>query len=166
MRSFNNATAFRLGLGAAAGTLRLDLADGDHHANFREGTDADYEVDVRRLDDVPEVQALPTVDFLKVDVEGWESQVMDGATNLWNQHKIGMALIEANPAWGPVDYLDTFMNLGYQCFGLLPRRAVGGLRNVLHLQTLDPAYLPPQVNVLVVRPDRMDRLRANPRTRS
>jgi FkbM family methyltransferase len=159
LRPFTNTTALNFGLGAATDTLRLHLADGDHHANIRDATDADAEVEIRRLDEVPEVQALAEVDFLKVDVEGWESEVMAGATNLWNQHRIGMALIEANPMWDAVDYLDHVKNLGYTCFVVRLRQSVGGLRNVLHLEPLNLNDIPLQINVLVVRPDRLNRLR-------
>lgn len=160
LRGFANATAFNFGLGAKTETLRLNLADADQHANFREATDADHEVQVRRLDDISEVRALEQVDFLKVDAEGWESQVMAGASSLWNQHKIGMALIEANPAWDAVDYLETVKNLGYRCFEVKRRRTAGGMRFVLDLQALEPTDVHQQANVLIVRPDRVQRLEA------
>jgi FkbM family methyltransferase len=160
LRRFNNATAFNLGLGAANGTLRLNRADGDHHANFREGTNGDTAVDVRRLDSIPEIATLPEVDFMKIDAEGWESQVMAGAHDLWNEHKVGMALVEVNPAWGPVDYLDAVERLGYRCFELRLRRVAAGMRHILRLQALSLADIPSQVNVLIVRPDRLQRLSA------
>ncbi len=152
------ATAINMGVGAEAGSLPLHLADGDDHANFREGTSADHVVDVITLDSVPAIQDLPQIDFLKIDVEGWEPQVMAGAKGLWAGRKVGIALIEVSPMWGGVDCLQTVVDLGYQCFSLLPKRLAGGLRYGMEVLPLDVRSLPPQGNVLVVRPDRMDRL--------
>jgi FkbM family methyltransferase len=157
---FGNATAINLALGASTDRLRLHRTYGDHHTNLREATEQDYEVEVRRLDDIPDVQALTQVDFLKIDVEGWESAVMAGAWSLWTEQKVGIALIEANRAWGSVDYLDAVERLGYHCFEVRLRRAAMRLRHAVRLQPLSLAEMPPHVNVLIVRPDRLHRLGA------
>ena len=159
LQPFPNATAFNFALGAKPDTLRIDPADGDHHASFRGTGDAGYEVEVRPLDDIAEVQALAEIDFMKIDVEGWESQVMAGATSLWSQKRVAMALVETNAGWGdPVDYLGTVEELGYRCFEIRLRLAAGRLRKVVDLRPLNLATIPPQINVLIVRPDRLERL--------
>jgi FkbM family methyltransferase len=159
LRPFPTATAFNFALGAETDTLRIDPADGDHHASFRGQGDAGYEVDVRPLDDVAEAQAMAEIDFLKVDVEGWESQVMAGASGLWAERRIAIALVETNAGWGdPVDYLETVEGLGYRCFEIRLRLTAGRLRKVVDLQPLNLAAIPPQINVLIVRPDRLSRL--------
>jgi FkbM family methyltransferase len=98
LRRYPSATALNLGLSDRPGRLPLSRAGTDDiGASFRDGTSRDPEVPVARLDEVPEVRALERVDFLRIDVEGWEPNVMAGASRLWQRRMVGMALIEANP---------------------------------------------------------------------
>lgn len=129
---------------------------GDAHSSFRAGTCSDPTMPVRRLAGVPQVAELETIDFLKVDVEGWEPQVIAGARELWERRAIGIALVEVSQQWGATDYLTYLADLGYACFSV--ETHTGRLRRRAVLTPVDLDRMPGQINVLVVRPDRMNRL--------
>lgn len=160
LSAWENAIPLNIGISNENGTLNLGLTrdDGDEHASFREGGTEGNKIAVKRLDDVPEIASLSGIDFLKIDVEGWERQVMTGAAELWRRRAVGIALIEANSQLGSVDYLRELIDLGYSCFRIQEVLRTLNLRRRLKLTPLDLDSHLPQANVLVVRPDRLSRL--------
>jgi FkbM family methyltransferase len=62
------------------------------------------EVAVRTLSSLLEERGLSHVDLLKVDVEGYEPDVMAGAGSAFPSGAIGHAMIEVSPEFGPVDF--------------------------------------------------------------
>ena len=99
VRGFSNVTIENLALSNRAEQLVLGGGGVDDvRASFREGhASAGLLVTTMRLDEAIDDQT--EIDFLKVDVEGWESNVIEGAGRLWRERRIGIALIEANPQW-------------------------------------------------------------------
>ena len=85
-----NVTVVPLALGAAAGTANLRLAKGTHSGHNTLGNfahdgvqmDSFEEVKVDALDAVATRLGLSRVDFIKVDVEGAEASVIDGAKDV------------------------------------------------------------------------------------
>jgi FkbM family methyltransferase len=149
-------------LGARAGTAVLSRWSGNAGAaTLRDSGWPDpierAPVAVRRLDEVPQVMDAGEIDFLKVDVEGWESEVFAGATRLLESHRIRAALVEVSPAYGPVGYVDDLVeDDAYRGFRVVARPTRSRLRRTLQLQPLPaPAAgsLVSQVSVLFVRRD-------------
>lgn len=78
---------------------------------------------VRRLDEVLSEQKIEKVDLVKIDVEGFESQVFGGAPNFLAQYKPRQIISEV---WGQmvgattpesgIAYLDLFEKNGYKFF--------------------------------------------------
>lgn len=76
-----------LGCGAASATARLDQVTGSSGSASIIGAGQDAtEIRVERLDDVPEVWATP-VSLLKIDTEGYEPEVLEGAQRLIAERK-------------------------------------------------------------------------------
>jgi FkbM family methyltransferase len=89
-----NLKIFNFALGSSAGTVLMQ----GHPSNFACSFVADnytipagdhfsYEVPVRRLDDTFSELSLDRLDFLKVDVEGFELEVFAGAKEVLNTYK-------------------------------------------------------------------------------
>jgi FkbM family methyltransferase len=57
------------------------------------------EVSVIRLDDCAAELGVERIDLLKLDVEGWEPHVLDGASGLLSRGEIGALLCELNEFW-------------------------------------------------------------------
>eukprot|EP00747_Dinoflagellata_sp_TGD_P104622 gnl/TRDRNA2_/TRDRNA2_169294_c0_seq1.p1 gnl/TRDRNA2_/TRDRNA2_169294_c0~~gnl/TRDRNA2_/TRDRNA2_169294_c0_seq1.p1 ORF type:complete len:291 (+),score=35.83 gnl/TRDRNA2_/TRDRNA2_169294_c0_seq1:71-874(+) len=72
--------------------------------------------EVRRLDDVLAEKNITSVDFIKIDVEGYECQVLDGASSIWDKYRPRLIQSEV---WGhmsgcqPSEYLHRFEAQGY-----------------------------------------------------
>lgn len=92
-----NVECLMQGAGAHAGTLRLYLVEGTvgaHTAAAVEGATA-IDVTVVRLDDALRDRA-PRVDLIKIDVEGYEAQVLDGCAATLQRDRPAL-LIEFSP---------------------------------------------------------------------
>ena len=60
------------------------------------------EVTVERLDDIEIVRRLPEIEFLKVDVEAFESEVLAGAPEILASGRVRAALVEVSAAQADV----------------------------------------------------------------
>jgi FkbM family methyltransferase len=84
---------------AAMSTLRPELAE-MHRASGH--TVAEVEVVVRTLADVLREHDVPTIDFLKVDVEGLEGKVLAGADLATFRPRVILAETNFREEWEPV----------------------------------------------------------------
>src|SRR5258707_6529973 len=67
----------------------------DSHVSGTTITDT-IKVPTITLDDFTEQNKIPSIDFLKIDVEGFELEVLKGAAGLLSSKRIKMILFEAN----------------------------------------------------------------------
>ena len=95
-------------------SLRLQRAGSwEGQTNLRE-----YKVSLASLDTEPEVQALPSIDFVKIDVEGGELDVWKGAAETLRRHH-PLVYCEVYEKWAtsfgytPGDLLAFAQSLGY-----------------------------------------------------
>jgi FkbM family methyltransferase len=79
------------GLSTFSEDTKAELAAGDNPwvAEYR-----DYDVPVRRLDDILAEAKVGEIDFMKIDVEGYEYEVING--NDWKKFRPRVLCIEAN----------------------------------------------------------------------
>lgn len=118
---------FPFALGRIEQTLTLSVPD--HNAgraslvpNTIEVAKENYDVDVKRLADVLRGENITSIDFLKVDVEGFESEVFAGLFDDPGAPRPRLILFEENrPEQSGL--FDDLHHEGYAIFGL-PRRFV------------------------------------------
>jgi len=95
------ATCYNLALGARAGTLRLRARDtmtrvlDPAEAEAAASSEADFEIPARSLDALAADFLTPHVSLLKIDVEGFETEVLEGAKGLLADQAIDMIYVEA-----------------------------------------------------------------------
>jgi hypothetical protein len=63
------------------------------------GEVASYSVPVRRLDDYAQEQQLAQIDFLKIDAEGFDLHVLEGASRLLDRQAIDVLMFEYADGW-------------------------------------------------------------------
>jgi FkbM family methyltransferase len=101
----------------------LAQAHHDHPASEARQTRS---VRVRTLDDWASEHALTGIDFLKVDAEGHDFDVLLGATQLFGRKQVGVAVFEYGYRWLDAGHLLVeadrfFRDHGYLLFRLFPR---------------------------------------------
>lgn len=123
-------------------------------ASLRDGADNvdGCSVSVVRLDDHPAVPA-GEIDFVKIDVEGYESQVLSGAAGLYRQGRVRATLVEVSPSFGAIDFVEEACRLyGLQAFILDYRRRLRYVPVVCRYDSRRVRALG-QANALLLRPD-------------
>lgn len=116
-------TILPVGLGSSAGELRMrvDRSGADHNALIAK--DGALVVPIRRLDDVMEELGFPNVTLIKMDVEGFEPEVIAGGRETirrtlpvifaeFNRERMRINGTTMEPSW-------TFLtSCGYRCYRL------------------------------------------------
>ena len=72
----------RLPQQASTDKARLSLA-----IKMADALDLDFTVPIRQLNNIPEVASLASIDVMKIDVEGFEMQVLQGASQILDRTK-------------------------------------------------------------------------------
>jgi FkbM family methyltransferase len=132
---------FPSALGDAPGTARLrvhrelsglnTLAAGEITWNRKAlAADEIIDVPVTTLDAHAEDEALGRIDFLKIDVEGFELGVIRGARGLLRSKRVDRIMLEigdvtcANAGVAPIAILNELESLGYQLYAISPEGEV------------------------------------------
>jgi len=87
------------------------------------------EVQVRKLDSVlQEYLGDNLISLLKIDTEGYEAQVINGAANTLASGKTEIIIMEVSPNFGSVDYLNYLSQLLDQKYGWFALREQGSIK--------------------------------------
>lgn len=133
----------RLAVGRSPGSMTLRTYAGLPHGHAT-GADLDrsdavtYSSVVTTIDTYCEEQAVETIDFMKVDVEGFESDVFAGATRLLSSSASPIVAFEINEvclqarSLSPTDVVNELCQVGYSHFFSLSVRH--GVRRVASAQ--------------------------------
>lgn len=95
-------TTIHAGLSDAAGSLKLYLGVGSNNHTptmVARGNTSETTVRVVRLDEEAARLGIERIDLIKIDVQGYESKVLAGATRLLRERRIGAILCEFNEGW-------------------------------------------------------------------
>lgn len=131
-----------LALGEGQGTARLrvhhdltglnTLAESDITWNHRTlPADEVVEVQVTTLDDFARTRGIDRIDFLKIDVEGFELSVLRGARWLLSKRRIGWIMLEvgdvtcANAGVRPDAIIGFLDQVGHSLFRITPEGRIG-----------------------------------------
>jgi FkbM family methyltransferase len=111
-----------LNLGASSAPGRVDVEEGRLNLAAsgigRAGGGASVAFELARIDDVPEVQALDRIAFMKFDVEGHERQALEGARETILKHKplIVLEVLPTEIENGSSASIEFLRGLGYAHF--------------------------------------------------
>jgi hypothetical protein len=117
--------------------------------------DDDYEVDgiaVHSLDDLLNRYGWHTIDFIKIDAEGEESNIIKGGALFFSQLSPLVMYEVKGPNGNNLELVKQFAAMGYQSYRLLP--GINKLFRVIDEEPLDDFVL----NLFACKPDRAEKL--------
>jgi FkbM family methyltransferase len=129
---FPRVLAYNLGMGAKAGESCIYVNPESTLSSIKDSRPGDHP-EVIRLQTVAEFaknHGLKTIDFLKIDTEGYDLEVLSGAQPLLEQQNIHFIMVECEP-WNRCKRFVDFSELagylapfGYRVFGIYDQRIV------------------------------------------
>ena len=115
------------------------------------------EVRVRKLDSVlKEFLGDNSISLLKVDTEGYEAQVVNGARDTFSSGKIEIIVMEVSPNFGSVEYLNSLNQLLGQKYGWYALGERGSIKRSPYLEEMSlhqALALGEQWNLVLMRKD-------------
>jgi FkbM family methyltransferase len=120
---FDHVSLVPIALGRDSGTAKLVThADSEHNFLTDVGAQADrFEiVDVRRLDDIVSEMEIGDIDFVKLDAEGSEIDILEGGDQFFEQQSPVILFEFKNQEGTNWDLLEAVRGRGYEIFQLVP----------------------------------------------
>ncbi|MEO8471020.1 MAG: FkbM family methyltransferase [Chryseolinea sp.] len=165
LNRLDNVTTFGFALGSAAGTSilysNLSINRGSASLNKLDEQSQQYSIEIRRLDNVQE--AKRDLKLMKVDVEGWELEVMKGSGSILSSPSAPGLVVECNTLTSSIggktsalyDFIKTVNS--YKVF-----RLTHGKEKVSKLREIKTAKdLPAEDNLFCFLPDHIKMLPSN-----
>ena len=144
--NFERIQALNFGFGAEEKTVHIGLNEDSrlnsivyHHGN-REET-----VSIRTIDSFARENGIEIIDFLKIDTEGYEFEVLEGAYEMLRKQSIRLLHIEAEPIetekhFPSFDKLSKFLlTFGYELFGIYEQQPHWDRRKSIRF--FNPVYI-------------------------
>lgn len=129
LNGLTNVTLVRMGLGAQASRVMMEVRTPSNRGGNRISPLNGYgstEVNIERLDDVEEIRAWPRIDLIKIDVEGYELNVLMGAEGILRREK-PVLFIEIDD--------NNLRDQGHSAETLMQFLRKVGYRNMIHATT-------------------------------
>jgi len=112
VRSFSRVHPFKLGMGSAAGKATITVGDNSRTSSIVVAHNGGKleEIDVDTVAGSAERHGIDLIDFMKIDTEGYDLQVLAGAEPLLERQKINIVISECEPAAKTGNFV-SFQNL-------------------------------------------------------
>ena len=128
LRNIDNITLHNIALGRTHSKMQLHVKQFHGHHSLGDVDNSPtidkIEVDVNTIDEVAKNIGIKAINFLKIDVEGFESDVLHGAENLLKNKKIEYILFELQDSIlqsinrTSSEVFEIIFNAGYQIIDL------------------------------------------------
>lgn len=100
LNNFQNIKAINIAIGSTNGIVdifeNIAVCRGAASLIKSNNTKYHHKVDIKRIDNYLKEQNIKNINCIKVDVEGWEIEVLKGATNILSDHSAPICIIECS----------------------------------------------------------------------
>lgn len=125
-----NVHPYNIGMGRQPGRVTIHVNPNDLRSSVKLHRPEDHSeiISLDTMDGFVEKQKLRTIDFLKIDTEGFDLEVLAGAETLLKEHRVHLIQCECEPAprtneWVSFPALAEFLEgYGYRVFGVYEQR--------------------------------------------
>lgn len=133
INNHNNVNLFQKAISNFNGNIRLyisDFSSGMHRIHESKFCNDFIEIESVRLDDFVKNHEIKKIDFLKIDVEGAEFDVLKGMTNIIHNNKSLKILVEFSPysitehGSDPIEFLKNLINHGFQLYDIDEKKQI------------------------------------------
>jgi len=128
----SNVVCNRLGLGAQAGTMKLYFAGQDSERNslyrgVSPQPSKSADITMTTIDKYCRERAIPQLDFVKIDVEGHDFAVLQGARQMLREGRISVIQFEYGAKWIEArtfleEVFHLLRDLPYELWKIMPRK--------------------------------------------
>ena len=132
--SLNNVIALNIGAHDSVESLNFD---GDYLGLRVTDHETEQQAPGMPLDLVLSTHGIEQIDILKIDAQGHETKVLNGAIGSLKKHTVGLVIVEVHPAWGV--QIDDVISFLQSCDYRLVRRDNGPFQPQLYfMNSWDP----------------------------
>jgi FkbM family methyltransferase len=148
-RGIRGVAVHEIALGSVAATGML--SQGSDPATFHLCDDGSEIVKVETIDAFCAAHGIERIDFLKIDTEGHDLEVLKGATTMLGACRIGAVQVEAglnpeNTFHVPFEALKAYLEAhGYRLFGIYDQVSEWPTRQP-HLRRANPLFVSPEIS--------------------
>lgn len=143
-RSLDCVRCFRLAFGRSAGEALINTFEITQLSSIcsNEGSTGGETVQLSTISNFVQDHRIPRIDFLKIDVEGYEVEVLAGARDLLQREAIPFILVEAGiddslGRFTPLEKLRELLRLyGYEIYAFYDQSAWPDRSNLLYVDAL------------------------------
>jgi FkbM family methyltransferase len=147
LRAFESRVfGYRLAMGASRGKAVINLLDDSRESSIKHyKTGSSEEIQVETVDEFSQDHCIRHIDFMKIDTEGFEEEVLKGADRMLTEQRIGILYIEAAPRTTDRHFLsfakldDVLSQYPYELFGIYEQQSHwNGEKGILYF---NPVYV-------------------------
>lgn len=109
-----NFKAFNVAVGSKKGTVTLNASAFSSNTNRMPSAIAQYDVEMIKLDTFVKEQQIEHIDLLKIDVDGIELDILNGAASILKKNRT-LVIVETNDDHRIIDF---FKQLEYQIYDM------------------------------------------------
>lgn len=166
-----NGEVFHVALGSSDGFATLFGQDNPVHSGLAsldprptlKGNQG--QIKVRKLDSfLDEYQFGSDISLLKIDTEGYEASVVEGASNTFRTLKSEIIIMEVSPNFGSVNFLRNvkeLINGNYIWFNLTESGHLKKSTTLFEVELESALVIPTQWNLVLIRKDTLEKYKEN-----
>lgn len=118
-KKYTRLSSFQLGMGKKKGKISININPNSLTNSIRNKRPEDKveEIEITSIDTFCQEYNIDKIDFLKIDTEGYDLEVLEGANTFLADQKINIVMLECEPV-AFSNYFTSFTNIAHKLYDL------------------------------------------------